>query len=227
MPPPPDSKINLDTGDPGFEIDGEEYTYDIGDSQDPQVPGPGKQRKKTIDVDKSYNGNSGPKDLSKGTLLTLSQYMSNLTNGTKGTAKRPNSYPVDYNSAIEKLSLETKGYPTTLSPTTNSQKFIDSASAPGLNPYGKNYSSISATLKKGAASPNNINGNLLLQNLTPTPVSDNEPGFPIEGKVGSKDSVVPYVSAILKRNRFKNENVYNSGQMRVRGSSFNNTFELI
>lgn len=204
-----DKKIDLDTGDPGFEVNGSQLTYDVGDPDAQPNPVPNTPKLKTVDTDPSFYSGGRRKDLSNKTLVTLSQYMSDLTTAKQGDSKRPNVYPVDRNTVANKVKTEIDGYPASLSNTTNSKTFttgIDPTNqGSGLFPYSKSYPTIQQELKKGSVNNSRlIDGNELLKSTVESPDYAAEAGVPSTKNLSGP--VKNYVSDVLKYNRFTADN---------------------
>jgi len=180
----------LDTGSPGFEIDGKLYTFDVGLPGNPNPLGYGPYVK-TIDVDSDLLDASGkPKDISTPTRVTLGNYLSDVTMAKpgKGSAKVANRYPITRPSetaAPRKLD-DQRGDPTGPTPVSeaNGNSFGGT-----VNPYSAEFPIVSPELRKGkggAALPTAKDGNDFLT-----------------GDVnGDQTPVGKYRSAVLGHNRF-------------------------
>jgi len=202
----PNDVVGLDTGDPGFDVGGDEHTYDVGDPDGQQVPSPGKKRNKTVNAEDGFTTDGKQKDLSKGTLLTLSQYMSDLTTGAAGGAIRKNDFPIDRGTDLNKVAVENKGYPTSQAPSTNTSQFAVEVNNPtvgsGVSTYSNSFPTISSLIKKGAVSSNAINGNELLKTVVESPDYGAEAGVPNFKDLSDSSPIKKYVSDVLKHNRF-------------------------
>lgn len=202
------------TGQGGFDVDGQTYTFDTGLSeQDGGAQGPAK---KEVDVSKSYVDASGkPKDLTTKTKTTLSQYLSKQTNGQSTTTPVPNRFPVD--PGYNPTAITTKeGYPVIQTPgappVSNSQAFAPDPTE--FTSYTHDYSKLTSGLKKGKAqTPSNVrDGNDVLPGVQGDASYIADPGkLSSSGPIGSKavkghpdtsGVVKPYVSAVLSVNRF-------------------------
>ena len=175
------------TGPGGFDIDGRTYTFDVGV---PESQG-GDQgiRQKTVDVSGGYLDSSGnPKDLTKKTKATLSQYLSDVTNGKKGGSRTANKYPISANNKERNLS-EKNGNPTGPTPVAeaNSTSF-----GGAVNPYTSAFPDLSPHLRKGKETP-----------IVPSAVDGND--FLRNKQAGERPDTTPldrYQSSVLKSNRF-------------------------
>lgn len=189
------------TGTPGFDLDGKAITFDVGD---PSAEGddPVNFDHGDIKVDDS------PKDVSKKTRATLSQYLSDLTNGKRGTSKGvPNSFPID--STIKETTIvDSKGFPSQQPESSNDKQFSSKSASSGTslgstttrlsvpNVMPDVFVDPSSTLKpglnKGKQPVSGIDGNTLLpgvqKDLLPEPIKS-------------------YVSTSLKFNRFTDSSV--------------------
>lgn len=182
-----------------FKIDDKEFTFDTGltepvngdssSSADP-IAGPG-----SINGDPSVKDTSG-QDLTKATKLTLAQYLSDVTYGKpgKGSAPRPNDFPIDRNSvSSSELALETQaGVPSPLDNSSNSSRFAHDRNADGLNVKSSAYPTIRQLGLDNTKGKNSLTGN----NLLPT--------WPSGPAVKIEDPAKPpsYVSRVLTTNRF-------------------------
>ena len=167
------------TGNPGFEIDGKTWVYDVGEQVDPIPADAGD-----IKVDNTI------KDISVKTKTTLSQYMSAKTQG--------NVYPVDAKYVETKITDE-KSLPTEASSQpTNTAQFSNRTTASGVtsdspdlrssrpNPVPDPATTL-GMLTKGKRSPKFFDGNRLLPE-----VSKNNLPIPIN----------LYTNSVLSNNRF-------------------------
>ena len=201
----------IDPGSPGFPIDGQTYTYDVGvpdaqgGAQGPYTPG--------VDVSAGYtDANGAPKDLSAPTKTTLAQYLSNVTLGKEGSTPVSNRYPVDSTTKTASTT-DNKGYPSQLeSPPNNASTFTGGDEATTSYATAQ-YPTLAPLIKKGLASNNNVDGNDLLPgvpgNTTYVASPGNQAGDgsqnpkPIAGHADTSQKVIgPYVSKILANNRF-------------------------
>lgn len=176
-----------DTGSAGFEIDGKTYTMDVGR--------PGEQAGhygpyvKKVNADPGFVGPDGkPKDVSKSTRTTLANYLSDVTLAKKGSATKPNRYPITRDNAGEtKAITDTNGAPVSPKPASevNSRNFGGKVDA-----YSQQYPVVAPELQKGKApsGPKAVDGNDFLR-----------------GEVNSDSSPVgKYRSAVMSNNRFTN-----------------------
>lgn len=176
-----------DTGSAGFEIDGKTYSMDVGR--------PGEQAGhygpyvKKVNVDPGYLGPDGkPKDISKSTRTTLGKYLSDVTMAKKGSATKPNRYPITPDRAGETKSFtDSNGAPVSPSPVND----VNSKNFGGVvDPYSQQYPVIAPELQKGKApsGPRAVDGNDFLR-----------------GDVNADNSPVgKYRSAVMSNNRFTN-----------------------
>lgn len=193
MPNDPNLKT-LDTGDPGFSLDGNTATYDVGNPQGEGItPAP---RNKQVDVTDAFYNDGRHKDLSKTTRTLLGQYLGRVTEGKEGSAGRANDFPVDSNSAVDVSIGADKNFPAVPGPSSNSSQYAP-GDQPGLKTTSQAYASIGALIKKGASPADVPNGNELLKgiNVTQSGIISKE------NKQGRAAST--YTSALLTRNRFQ------------------------
>lgn len=203
---------SINTGPGGFDVDGQEYTYDTGLTEaDGGSQGP---RKKVIDVSAGYlDANGAPKDLTKKTKTTLSQYLSKQTSGQGTNGAPANEYPIDQTYAEESITTKT-GKPALQSPA-NAPPLNASAFAPNeknLSSVGKNYPTISPKLQKGKSDQTNTDGNDLLAGIPGDVDYTADAGKltgtgatfakPVSGHADTSGLVKPYISAVLSSNRF-------------------------
>lgn len=208
----------LNTGDNGFAIDGQLYTYDTG------AKGAGGSQgafKKTVDVSDAYTENGQPKDLKPATKLTLANYLSKLTMGKEGADATnappvPNRYPVGDGSTDNPSSLtDGKGFPAQLqNPPGNPASFAGGAEAIIDYPSSQ-YPALSPLIKKGLSSANTVDGHDLLAGVTgtsttvttdPNSLTGDAPQTKVPSVPGHADTsakiINPYTSAVLSNNRF-------------------------
>ena len=206
----------INTGPNGFEIDGNQELFDTGLPEPADLNSPYGPRAPGVDVSAGYqDANGNPKDLTKVTKTTLSQYMSNVTKGTEGSAKVPNEYPVDpgFNSLTITAPDGTPGLQSPgAAPPSNTVAFAPK------NPSSltDNYTTISTTFHKGKASKPGLDGHDLLPGIpgnssyvaNDADLGKNQVGAtsqtaaPISGHIDSSYVVKPYVSSVLAQNRF-------------------------
>jgi len=219
---------SIDTGTPGFDIDGKTYTYDVGDpdrpENDPNYPIATEHG--GINVDQ----NDPPtKDLSKTTKKTLADYLGKKTS--------VNYIPVDSISnsvSITAINNETPVNPSSTVPTNNSKWFTKGKdniggthpTTPGLKAW-MNQSNLgdiifsppdvsSVKLKKGKTSnsdPGSVNGNELLNQVAQAPVAI---GSTQETQLGT---IKNYTTSVLKNNRFTAEANF-ANQNQTTGTKF-------
>lgn len=174
-----------DTGSAGFDIDGKTYAMDVGR--------PGEQAGhygpyvKKVNADGSFIDENGrPKDISRSTRTTLGKYLSDVTLAKRGSATKPNKYPVSPNGAGETKSItDTNGNPVGPAPADSVN---DKVFGGKVDPYSQQYPVIQPNLQKGKAlaSPGAKDGHDFLK-----------------GADGSDSSPLgTYRSAILANNRF-------------------------
>jgi len=204
---------SIDTGPGGFDVKGQTYTYDVGlteadgGSQGPYEPG--------VDVSAGYVDESGrPKDLTAKTKTTLAQYLSDLTSGKGTNTAIPNQYPVD--AGYKPQSTMTKlGNPALQTPGAagvgNSKAFVTDEQA--LSALSKDFTKLGSDFRKGKGDQGKTDGNDLLPGL-PGDVEHSAEGGKLTGSGPSKAPkpltghpdttgvVKPYISAVLKNNRF-------------------------
>ena len=176
------------TGPGGFDVDGRTYTYDVGV---PEAAG-GDQgpRQETVNVNEGfYDSNGNPKDLTKKTKATLSQYLSDVTSGKKGGARVPNKYPVAGGSSSERNLSQKDGAPT--GPTSVADANPNNFGGK-VDPYTQQYPGLQPNLKKGKGGSANrtaADGNDFLKNKP----------------AGTGPDVSPlgnYQTSVLSNNRF-------------------------
>lgn len=172
----PSDKPKIDTGNAGFDIDGQTYTYDVG-VPDAQGGAQGPTDHGNVKVDHSK------KDLSKPTKKTLAQYLSDTTMGKRGAATVPNRYPVDAEPTEEIRITDGTGFPVSPKPSNNSTSF--DSNVPGS--FSDDFPAIQQGLKKGKSSVTGVDGNDLLKKEATGPL--------VQG----------YTSSVLKSNRFTSD----------------------
>lgn len=176
-----------DTGSAGFEIDGKTYSFDVGRPGE-QAGNYGPYVKK-VNVDPSFIGPDGkPKDVSKSTRTTLGKYLSDVTLAKKGSATKPNRFPITPTNAGEtKAITDTNGAPVGPAPASsvNANNFGGK-----VDPYSPQFPVISSDIQKGKApsGPNAKDGHDFLK-----------------GEVNADSSPIGrYRSAVMSNNRFTN-----------------------
>lgn len=146
-----DKKIGIDTGTPGFDIDGKSYTFDLVE-KDAQGIEPVETNHGDINV------NSDVKDISKKTLETLGSYLG------KSTSK--NSYSIDESITVVPITTN-NGVPPPLGDTQNSDKFIDRDSINNNSHLSVDpREEIVGKISKGKADPQLVSGHTLLPNVS-------------------------------------------------------------
>lgn len=199
--------VKIDTGTPGFDIDGKTYTYDVGDPDAPPDPNyPIATDHGSFPVD---NNDPPRKDISKTTKKTLADYL--------GKKTAVNYIPLDVVATSVKITADNNETPTIPSPehtTENSKWFTQgkrniaasTTSSPGLknwmtrgHPEDKKYVPIdekSSKIRKGkeaGSEPGSVTGNALLPQV--------EGGLPNQGL----GTVKNYTTSVLNNNRFTAE----------------------
>ncbi len=207
----PSSGDPINTGPGGFAIDGQLYTFDVGvadadgGSQGAYVPG--------VDVSAALVDSTGaPKDLSTPTLVTLGQYLSNVTMGLEGSTPVANRYPVDNTVKKPTTLVDPHGYPAPLESPVNNADTFTGGDETVIAYSTSEYPTIASLIKKGLSSNNTIDGHDLLAgipgtvNLTAMPNqlagANAVNPKPITGHPLTDNVVTPYVSAVLLNNRF-------------------------
>lgn len=180
----PPKTVGVRTGTGGFEIEGEQYNYDVG-LPDEEGGSQGPYDKGDIQVDNSQ------KDITRPTKKVLASYLSKSTS-------RLNQYPID-EEYVEISIKDVYGMPKTLVPSTNEKQFsrnLPPTTTEDYNPleYMKGRSWIDPGF---ARSPN---GNELLSQ-----VKDIVDGTITPEKQPST-VVRNYTSRVLKKNRFTPDN---------------------
>lgn len=189
-----DGKLN--PGSPGFNIDGNTYTYDVGDPDGPQVPQQPTPYSPAVDVTDGFNSNGKKKDLSKGTRIKLSQYLSELTAGKQGSTQRSNTFPVSRSEDLQEVSTSTNdGYPSKVRQSSPDQ-FEPDPSGDRLRSTSDNYATIGSKIKKGAAPGTLPDGHSLLPSVESQAAASPTRSLPETSPVGG------YTSALLKKNRW-------------------------
>lgn len=210
--------MGINTGTPGFDIDGKAYTYDVGDPQRPEDPNyPQPYSSGDINVDK----NEPPtKDLSKTTKKTLASYLGRqtqvnyykigdaentdyVTRGINVTG-RNNETPRIPDPSETTLNTEwfTKGKKSISSTTVDSPTLRNWKTGKEFTPPDPSV----VNLQKGkttGASQESVGGNDLLSRID-LPDNNNPESLP-QPKLGK---IEPYTSAVLYNNRFSNSNRY-------------------
>lgn len=201
----------IDTGPGGFDVAGQTYVYDVGVPEaDGGAQGP---HKPAFDVSAGYVDPTGaPKDLSKKTKTTLAQYLSDQTTG-KGTATGvPNRYPVDA-GYVELASTSKAGNPSLQTPGSNKPANTKSFAPAGAPASLSDAFANLIGLKKGKADATGVDGNDLLPGVPGnstfvsadgTSVGDGPavPAGPMNGHPDTSAVVGPFISAVLRGNRF-------------------------
>ena len=198
------SDKKLDTGTGGFSVDGKVHTYDIGVERD--VADDGDWNSGDINVDKSR------RDLSKGTKITLGQYLGKTTRGKTPsvpdqTAGGGNRYKIDAQTVSE-ISTSTDGYPSGITPAPEGSFSPGlgngSAETPGSRstlprPGWVSDPVISTQISRGIVRKDEIkiDGNDLLRTAT-------------SGNALSKDHPVKMYSTSLIKNRWTADSPFSS-----------------
>jgi hypothetical protein len=142
-------KIGIDTGTPGFDLDGKSYTYDVVPPGEPGVE-PQTTSRGDMSVDHEV------KDVSKTTLQTLGSYL--------GKSTKVNRYPVDGESTTAKLTTAA-GVPSPLGDTQNTKRFTDRGSiSDNVSLSVDPREELRGKVSKGKTSPQLTDGNELLPN---------------------------------------------------------------
>lgn len=199
--------VKIDTGTPGFDIDGKTYTYDVGDPDAPPDPNyPITTDHGSFPVD----DNDPPrKDISKTTKKTLADYLGKKTS--------VNYIPLDVTATSIKITADNNETPAIPSPehtTENSAWFTrgksniagSTTSSPNLKnwmtqgrPGDKKFVPVdpqTSKIRKGkemGAPPGSVTGNSLLPQI--------EGGLPNQGL----GTVKGYTTSVLNNNRFTAE----------------------
>lgn len=203
---------SIDTGQGGFDVNGQTYVYDVGLPEDKGgAQGPYKDG---VDVSAGYVDSTGaPKDLTTKTKMTLSQYLSDQTSGKGKATPVANDYPVD--AGYKALATTTKtGKPALQTPgggpPVNTKAFAPGTS--GLSSLSDSFSKLSG-FRKGKSDLGTVGGNDLLPGIPGNATLESLPGLPaglappiqarpVEGHPDASSVIEPYVSAVLQRNRF-------------------------
>lgn len=221
--------MGINTGTPGFDIDGKAYTYDVGDPQRPEDPNyPQPHSSGDINVDK----NEPPtKDLSKTTKKTLASYLGRQTqvNYYKIGAAEDTDY-VTRGISVTGRNNETPRIPDPSETTLNSEWFTKgkknitntTVDSPTLRNWktGKEFippDPSVVSLQKGkttGAGQDSITGNELLSRID-APDAGNPEALP-QPNLGKIDK---YTSAVLHNNRFTNSNRYVARSMDAANST--------
>ena len=222
--------MGINTGTPGFDIDGKTYTYDVGDPNRPYDPN--NYPVFTDHGDIHVDDNDPPtKDLSNTTKLTLADYL--------GKKTQINRYPVDGSPVnpikITGIGNTTPSMPSDIDTTTNNAHFplprMDVGNptyagvvktSPGLRSWMNNTGTgdtrpfvppdVSLTsIKKGKQQrgAENIDGNVLL----PQVIRDN---------LGTLER---YTSAVLSNNRFTSTAKYADFDVETPAAGYNPTMQ--
>lgn len=203
---------SINTGPGGFGVDGQTYTFDTGVPED--QGGSQGPRHGTIDVSDAFvDKNGNPKDLTKKTKTTLSQYLSKVTKGQEGSTPVSNRYVVDQKTSD--ISTTTKdGNPGLQSPGSGPVSNVDAfAPAPEeTNALSNKFPIISPNIKKGKGTATAIDGHDLLPGIPGDSSFVSEPGqlngttsqvaHSVKGHPDTTKAIKPYVSAVLSNNRF-------------------------
>jgi len=187
----------IKTGNKGFvnPVDGKVYTVDSvapgadGTNDAPPPPDPGN-----MTVDNTI------KDIGKITRVTLGTYLSELTKGKVGPAKKSNAYTIDAsNTATPQSSITTPaGYPVPLAPSNNTSQFkqiLPSA-------ISDNYSVVASDIKKGSTDGTGTDGNKLLRGATANDSST---------QLVSGGPVDKYTTEVLDANRWDPASEFTGG----------------
>lgn len=196
IPPAGGSGDPIETGPGGFDVDGRLYSYDVGL---PEANGGDQGSYESgVDVSAGYvDSNGKPKDLTKKTKTTLSQYLSKQTNGQGAAVSVPNRYPID--GQYDETDLRTKAGNPALQTPGGVQPHNNAAFAPDvdkLSAMSDNYPKISQQINKGRADKTGIDGNDLLLGVP------GDGAQPLNGHQDTTDVIKPYVSAVMSANRF-------------------------
>jgi hypothetical protein len=109
-----DKKTSIDTGTGGFNVDGKINTFDIGVSE---------QNASEINKLAWSAGNishdTTKRDLSKSTLKTLAQFLSDMTLGKKEVTSVPNDFPIDSDGLTQVSITDSNGYPSRITQDNN------------------------------------------------------------------------------------------------------------
>jgi len=199
----------IKTGNKGFvnPVDGKVYTVDSvapganGVNDAPPLPDPGNM---TVD--------NNVKDIGKITRVTLGTYLSKMTKGEVGPAKKSNAYTIDAsNNATPQSSITTStGYPVPLAPSNNTSQFkqiLPSA-------ISDNYSVIASDIKKGSVEGTGVDGNKLLRGATADDSST---------QLVSGGPVDEYTAEVLDANRWDPSSEFTGG---VDPSAVPNNFDV-
>ena len=199
----------IKTGNKGFvnPVDGKVYTVDSvapgadGTNASPPPPDTGN-----MSVDNSV------KDIGKITRITLGTYLSKMTKGVVGPAKKSNAYTIDEsNNATPQSSITTPaGYPVPLAPSNNSSQFkqiLPSA-------ISDNYSVVASDIKKGSGPGTAADGNKLLRAATATDSST---------QLVTNGPVDKYTTEVLDANRWDPSSEFTGG---VDPSAVPNNFDV-
>ena len=173
-----DKKTSLDTGTGGFNVDGKVNTFDTGLSQENVT-----EINKLVWSAGNISRDNSKKDLSKSTLKTLAQFLSDMTLGKKEVTSVPNDFPIESDNQTQVSITDKDGYPARI--TQDSNKYHKSPSS-----Y-KNANDITpdVTFKKGKSKESGQNGNTLL-------TWDQDVPQPIK----------QYVDVVISNNRFSSDN---------------------
>jgi hypothetical protein len=214
--------MGINTGTPGFDIDGKAYTYDVGDAdrpEDPNYPIPADKGDITVDQNEPPT-----KDLSKTTKKTLASYLGRQTQlnyyriDTTPVGPDASGY-VTSDITVPGRTNETPRIPAPQETTRNSEWFTKgkktiagtTSDSPTLRNWkiGTEFTSPDPTLanlqkgKTTGATQGSLSGNELLPNID-KPDPNNPESFP-SPKLGALET---YTNAVLKNNRFTNTSRY-------------------
>ena len=214
--------MGINTGTPGFDIDGKAYTYDIGDAdrpEDPNYPIPADKGDITVDQNEPPT-----KDLSKTTKKTLASYLGRQTQlnyyriDTTPVGPDASGY-VSSDINVPGRTNETPRIPAPQETTRNSEWFTKgkktiggtTSDSPTLRNWkiGTEFTSPDPTLanlqkgKTTGAAQGSLSGNELLPNIDKSDPNNPE-SFP-SPKLGALET---YTNAVLKNNRFTNTSRY-------------------
>jgi hypothetical protein len=199
----------IKTGNKGFvnPVDGKVYTVDSvapgadGVNDAPPLPDPGNM---TVD--------NNVKDIGKITRVTLGTYLSKMTKGEVGPAKKSNAYTIDAsNNSTPQSSITTPaGYPVPLAPSNNTSQFKQVLPSS----ISDDYSVVASDIKKGSAPGTGVDGNKLLRGAT---VNDSSTQLVSGGPVDK------YTAEVLVANRWDPSSEFTEG---VDPSAVPNNFDV-
>lgn len=142
-------EVGIDTGTPGFEIDGLSRAFEPVEPGQPGV-GPVPTSHGDISVD------DAKRDLSRETRTTLADYL--------GRSTRSNRFPVDRVAADGSITTQT-GVPSPLRPSENARTFVDRSTLDGHSSLKDDpREALRQDVSVGRTDPQRIDGNELLPN---------------------------------------------------------------